>query len=142
MTDRLTPKERSELMARIRSTATTPELRLRQALWMAGLRYRLKNRLPGKPDIVFPSAKVAVFVDGCFWHGCALHGRVPKSNSSFWVGKFTRNVARDLAADAALTASGWLPLRFWEHEIEEDLVACAYQVLKAVRNRKDTATRL
>jgi len=136
MADRLTPEERSHLMSLIRGKGTTPEMRLRKALWIAGLRYRLKNRLPGRPDIIFPAAKVAVFVDGCFWHGCPLHGRVPKSNQTFWLTKFTRNIARDIAAEAALAAQGWLALRFWEHEVEKDRVGCAFKVLKAVRDRQ------
>jgi DNA mismatch endonuclease (patch repair protein) len=136
MADRLSPEERSRLMSQIRGRDTTPERRLRKALWIAGLRYRLNSKLPGKPDIVFPAAKVAVFVDGCFWHGCPLHGRVPKSNQSFWLKKFTRNIARDIAAEAALTAQGWLALRFWEHEIDKDLVGCAFKVLQAIRNRQ------
>ena len=123
-------------MSRIRSTETSPEMLLRKALWTAGLRYRLKNKLPGKPDIVFPSAKVAVFIDGCFWHGCPIHGRVPKSNQLFWVNKFTKNIVRDLAANAALLDLGWLALRFWEHEIEKDLVGCVFRVLQAVRDRR------
>lgn len=138
MTDTLTPGERSQLMGCIRSANTTPELLLRKALWTAGLRYRLKSRLPGKPDLVFPKAKVAVFVDGCFWHGCPLHGRVPKSNQRFWVGKFTHNIARDLAAGAALQALGWQVLRFWEHQVEQDLVGCALKVLRAVRDGQGT----
>jgi len=136
MTDWLSTAERSWLMSRIRSKETSPEMLLRKALWTAGLRYRLKNKLPGKPDLVFPSAKVAVFVDGCFWHGCPLHGKVPKSNQGFWVNKFTKNIVRDLAANAALTDLGWLPLRFWEHEVEKDLVGCAFRVLQAVRDRQ------
>ena len=76
MVDKLTPEERSWLMSRIRSKETSPEMLLRKALWTAGLRYRLKNKLPGKPDLVFPSAKVAIFIDGCFWHGCPLHGGI------------------------------------------------------------------
>jgi len=137
MTDRLSPEERSHLMSLIRGQGTSPEIRLRKALWLAGLRYRLKNHLPGKPDLVFPKAKVAVFVDGCFWHGCPIHGRVPKSNQAFWLKKFTKNIARDIAAEASLAAQGWLALRFWEHEVEKDLVGCAFKVLKAVRDRQE-----
>jgi DNA mismatch endonuclease (patch repair protein) len=136
MTDTLTPAERSQLMGCIRSANTTPELLLRKALWTAGLRYRLKNKLPGKPDIVFAAAKVAVFVDGCFWHGCPLHGRIPKSNQPFWVGKFTHNIARDLATEAALAAQGWRVMRFWEHEVEQDLISCVFKILQAVRDRQ------
>ena len=138
MVDRLTPAERSCLMSRIRSKETSPEMLFRKALWTAGLRYRLKTKLPGKPDLVFPSAKVAVFVDGCFWHGCPHHGKVPKSNQGFWVKKFTRNIARDLATNAALSALGWLALRFWEHDIKKDLVGCAFKVLQTVRDRQST----
>ena len=105
MVDKLTPEERSWLMSRIRSKETSPEMLLRKALWTAGLRYRLKNKLPGKPDLVFPSAKVAIFIDGCFWHGCPLHGKIPKSNQSFWVNKFTKNIARDLAVSLSLSLS-------------------------------------
>lgn len=137
MVDRLSTEERSHLMSLIRSKGTSPEIRLRKALWFAGLRYRLKNQLPGKPDIIFPAAKVAVFVDGCFWHGCPIHGRVPKSNQAFWLKKFTHNIARDIAAEAALAAQGWLALRFWEHEVEKDLVGCAFKVLKAVKDRQE-----
>ena len=138
MVDRLTPAERSWLMSRIRSKETSPEMLFRKALWTAGLRYRLKTKLPGKPDLVFPSAKVAVFVDGCFWHGCPQHGKVPKSNQGFWVKKFTKNIARDLADNAALSAQGWLALRFWEHDIQKDLVGCAFKVLQTVRDRQRT----
>ena len=141
MADRLSPQERSWLMSRIRSQETCPEMLLRKALWTAGLRYRLKSKLPGKPDLVFPSAKVAVFIDGCFWHGCPVHGKIPKSNQGFWVKKFTKNIARDLAANAALTALGWQALRFWEHEIEKDLVGCAFKVLRAVKDRKLSHTK-
>ena len=136
MADRLTPRERSRLMSRICAKETSPEMLLRKGLWEAGLRYRLANKLPGKPDIVFPSAKVAVFVDGCFWHGCPLHGHVPKSNEDYWVKKFTKNIVRDLASNVALANLGWLTLRFWEHEIQKDLVNCVFHVLDAVRKRQ------
>lgn len=133
MADRLTPQERSRLMSRIRSTGTSPELRLRKALWAAGLRYRLKSNLPGKPDIVYPSAKVAVFIDGCFWHGCPLHGHIPRTNEDYWLKKLTRNMERDQTSNVALFAMGWLPLRLWEHEVQSDLVGCVCRVAEVIK---------
>jgi DNA mismatch endonuclease (patch repair protein) len=110
-------------MARVRRSGTEPELVLRQALWAGGLRYRLKSkvRLPGKPDILFPGSKVAVFVDGCFWHGCPLHGTTPKTNADFWVAKIKRNQSRDVEVDAKLIGLGWKVVRLWEHDIKCDL---------------------
>lgn len=136
MADIFSPAVRSRVMGLIRGKDTSPEIRLRKGLWVAGLRYRIKNSLPGKPDLIFVTAKVAVFVDGCFWHGCPLHGRVPHTNQSFWVKKFTGNIARDLAVQSALQAKGWLVLRFWEHEVGQDLVGCVSRVIQAVKPRQ------
>ena len=98
MADFLTPAERSERMSRIRSRDTSPEIALRKALHRLGLRFRLNDkRLPGKPDLVFPRYKTAVFVHGCFWHRhqvCNI-ATTPKTNTAFWQEKFDRNVARD-----------------------------------------------
>lgn len=134
MADTLTPDARSRLMGRVRRRNTTPELRLRKALWSAGLRYRLKThiRLPGTPDIVFPGAKVAVFVDGCFWHGCPLHGSMPKTRPEFWARKIARNRERDAEVDTALKGSGWIVLRFWEHDIAGRLDQCIADVMVSV----------
>lgn len=122
-------------MACIPRHDTWPELALRKALWQSGLRYRLRPKLPGTPDLAFPRAKVAVFVDGCFWHCCPLHGRRPKSNEQFWRLKLTRNMARDRKVDAQLADAGWLPVRLWEHEVRERLGACVERVMEAVRLR-------
>lgn len=104
-----------------RRTGTKPEVRLRSALHRRGLRFRKDplltvGELRCKPDIAFPKQKVAVFVDGCFWHCCPDHGVVPRSNRSYWVPKLARNQERDRAIDAALIEHGWLPVRVWEHE--------------------------
>jgi DNA mismatch endonuclease (patch repair protein) len=117
MSDVLTPQQRSYCMSRIKGRDTGPEVRLRKELWRRGLRYRLKSRLLGRPDIVVPRAKVAVFVDGCFWHGCPVHGVAPKNNAAFWAAKIGRNKARDESVSRKLAAAGWMVLRFWEHEI-------------------------
>ncbi|MBU1664196.1 MAG: very short patch repair endonuclease [Gammaproteobacteria bacterium] len=122
-------------MARIKSTGTLPELMLRKALWRAGLRFRLHPHLPGKPDLVFPGARVAVFVDGCFWHGCPQHGHLPKSNPGYWQPKLSRNLARDRRVNVELLELGWMPIRIWEHEIALDLPACVARVGEAVQLR-------
>jgi len=108
-------------MSRIRGRDTGPELVLRRALWARGLRYRLENKLPGRPDIVFRGAKVAVFVDGCFWHGCPLHAVRPKANAEFWRKKLDANIERDTRVTAELKEMGWHVLRFWEHEIRDSV---------------------
>lgn len=135
MPDHMSPEARSRLMARIKGVDTRLECQLRKALWSAGLRYRLRPKLPGKPDIAFPGARVAVFIDGCFWHVCPLHGHVPKSNSDYWGPKLARNQERDRAANAALVSLGWLPVRLWEHAIQEDLAGCVAHIAEVVRFR-------
>lgn len=95
---------------------TTPELRLRAALHAIGLRFRLRSKLPGRPDVVFTRAKIAVFVDGCFWHACPEHGVTPKNNRDWWTVKLQRNVERDREKDDALAELGWAAVHVWEHE--------------------------
>jgi DNA mismatch endonuclease (patch repair protein) len=136
--DTLDRKARSRLMSRIKGTRTGPELALRRILWAEGLRYRLHSQLPGKPDLVFGKAKVAVFVDGCFWHGCPIHGHLPKSNQDYWSAKLARNTARDQATNTALAAQGWLPIRLWEHEVRKELDHCVSRITEAVRSRSAT----
>lgn len=119
--DVLTPEQRSRCMSRIKGKNTGPELRLRKALWNRGVRYRLDLRIPGKPDMVFPKRRVAVFIDGCFWHGCPAHGVKPKTNAIFWKDKIERNQRRDNLVNAELQRQGWRVLRFWEHEVEESI---------------------
>jgi DNA mismatch endonuclease, patch repair protein len=102
---------------RMPRTATKPELALRRELHRRGLRYRINDpRLPGSPDVAFTRARVAVFVDGCFWHRCPEHGTLPRNNRDWWLAKLDRNVARDRAKDAALIELGWTVLHVWEHE--------------------------
>jgi len=109
-------------MAAIRRRDTKPELALRRALHGRGYRYRKDLRLDldsgarVRPDIVFTARRVAVFVDGCFWHCCPDHGGKPAVNTGYWNPKLLRNVERDRAADAALAAAGWEVVRVWEHE--------------------------
>jgi DNA mismatch endonuclease (patch repair protein) len=130
-----TNPQRSRLMARVRQKDTAPELTLRRALFKAGLRYRLKtsSRLPGSPDIVFGRARLVIFVDGCFWHGCALHGTWPKSNADFWREKILRNQERDRSVDAALTDLGWKVMRVWEHDVRGGLSFLVDTIVGIVR---------
>jgi DNA mismatch endonuclease, patch repair protein len=120
---------RSANMKANRRADTKPELALRRALHGLGYRYRKDYRLDleggvrVRPDIVFTARKVAVFVDGCFWHCCPEHGSKPASNTWYWEPKLRRNVDRDRAADAALGGAGWTVIRFWEHESIESAVA-------------------
>lgn len=120
-----------------RSRDTKPELLLRSILHRRGLRYRVATRpipsVPRTADLVFPRAKVAVFVDGCFWHGCPLHYRQPGSNVEYWVSKVDRNVRRDQEVDSILRDAGWTVVRIWEHE---DPTAGADQVEQVIRTAK------
>jgi DNA mismatch endonuclease (patch repair protein) len=116
--DRMVALSRSEQMARIRSRNTGPELTLRRALWSAGLRYRVHATTPaGRPDIVFRGARVAVFIDGCFWHGCPDHYVRPRSSEEFWSKKLAENCRRDSAQTKRLEDLGWRVCRVWEHEV-------------------------
>jgi DNA mismatch endonuclease (patch repair protein) len=119
--DKLTPQARSELMGRIKAKGTTPERALSLAARRVGLRPSARaDDMEGAPDMVFKRARVAVFVDGCFWHGCPWHARVPQSGSSpYWLMKIRKNMERDQAVSARLVSRGWLCLRVWEHEIKE-----------------------
>lgn len=135
MVDRFSSEARSRVMSRIKQRDTAPEMALRRALWAAGLRYRLKlnRQLPGKPDLVFAGVKVAIFVDGCFWHGCPQHGRLPKSHEAYWAPKLARNLRRDAEVNAALEVMGWKVVRLWEHQIRADLAGCVARVAALVR---------
>lgn len=131
------PLSKSEQMARVRTKDTAPELLLRRALWHAGIRYRLRARLPGSPDLVVPRAMVAIFVDGCFWHGCPDHYKLPATNCSFWQNKLEKNHARDNLANQTLADQGWTVLRFWEHEViaHVDIVLARIQSTLAEKKR-------
>ncbi len=121
-------------MARIRGKDTGPELMLRRALRARGVRYRPNLQgVAGKPDIAFPREKVAAFVHGCFWHGCPIHYRQPKTRAGFWRNKIAQNQRRDVKRRRELRAEGWAVLEFWEHEVEADPDRCARRVMTALR---------
>ena len=122
MTDVYGPEKRSAVMRAVKGKGTTPEMKVRRALTALGVRYRLHRKdLPGKPDIVLPGRRLAIFVHGCFWHGhdCARGARVPKANRDYWVAKVARNRARDTASREALLALGWRVETIWECELRD-----------------------
>lgn len=131
------PLSKSEQMARVKSKNTSSELCLRRELWAAGARYRLHADLPGTPDLVFTKVKLAIFVDGCFWHGCPQHYTEPARNAEFWRAKLHRNLARDRRADASLAELGWQVLRVWEHEVSQNTAGVVSRVLSLVAGPRE-----
>ena len=119
---------------------TGPEMRLRRALWAAGLKgYRVGwSKAPGRPDIAYTAKKVAIFVHGCYWHRCPSCARaLPKANAEFWQRKFTRNVERDARKRDELAAAGWDVLTIWECQLRADLEGC----VTTIQERLDAARR-
>lgn len=122
-----------------RSRDTKPELEIRRALHRAGLRYRVaiapEPGLRRRADIVFTRARVSVFVDGCFWHGCPEHGRTSfNHNAEYWPAKIAANVARDADTNTRLAAAGWHVLRFWEHEDAANVVEVIRRTVLALKS--------
>jgi len=127
-----TTKKRSAIMQRIRGKNTKPELILRRALWHLGYRYRLNVKgLPGSPDVAIKKYRLAIFIDGEFWHGYQWEQRKQKikSNREFWLPKIERNMQRDRRNTQKLEAAGWTVLRFWAREVETDLEFCMERIL-------------
>ena len=135
MIDIVDSQRRSELMANIRGWDTAPECAVRRIAHRMGLRFRLRRKtLPGRPDLVFPKHRLAVFVHGCFWHqhdGCQ-YAHIPKSRTEYWKAKFARNVERDKENEEALRSLGWNVLVVWECEVGDE---------EGVRERLTTAIR-
>ncbi|WP_446040454.1 very short patch repair endonuclease [Streptomyces sp. SID1121] len=124
-------------MQAIRSRDTKPERLIRRLVHAQGLRYRVAARpladLRRTADLVFRPAKVAVFIDGCYWHGCPEHYVSPKTNTGYWSGKVAGNIARDRDTDQRLAEAGWAVLRFWEHESADK---CALLIANTVNDRR------
>ncbi|SFD62587.1 very short patch repair endonuclease [Streptomyces aidingensis] len=127
----------SARMSRQANRNTSPEVAVRRLLYAAGFRYRLHRPVPGMRrrtiDIAFPGPKVAVFLDGCFWHGCPEHATQPKANSEWWRQKLDKNMSRDRETTERLASEGWTVLRFWEHEAPGTV---AELVAKAVADKR------
>ena len=133
-----TPASRAVMQGN-RSRDTKPEMAIRRAVHALGLRYRVDfrplPRLNRRADLVFTRAKVAVFVDGCFWHGCVEHGTAARSNADYWAEKIARNQDRDAETDRLLVDAGWTVVRAWEHEAVDDVVAKVRGALDAASCR-------
>lgn len=129
--DKLSREKRSRLMSKIRSRDTKLELAVRRALWSNGFRYRTHYGY-GKADLVFPKAKMAIFVDSCFWHACPRHREIPKTNVLFWRTKLERNRERDRLVDQTLKKNGWQIVRIWEHELVEDFDRSIRRIVRLV----------
>ena len=136
--DTFSPEKRSEIMRRVKSTDTSIEVKLRKELWRRGLRgWRIHPKhVLGHPDIVFRGRKIALFIDGCFWHGCPICRRTPRSGDDYWENKIAGNMARDRKYYGLLTSNGWLVIRLWEHEVKRDLAGCVFRVLAAICSRE------
>lgn len=131
-----TPK-RSRIMSRIRAKDTKPEMRFRKALWAKGIRYRVNSKqLPGKPDVSILKYKLAVFIDGEFWHGYNWDTKQEtiKSNRGFWIPKIERNIQKDHEVNLLLQEMGFTVFRFWAKEIKNDLDACVKDVVGYIRS--------
>jgi DNA mismatch endonuclease (patch repair protein) len=128
----------SRVMSANKGKNTAPELILRKHLWKSGIRgYRLHwNKAPGRPDIAFPSKKIAIFVNGCFWHRCPYcNPSFPKSNIDFWEKKFAKNKARDLKKIQDLINLGWRPLVLWECQINNDIDSCVQVIYQLINGQ-------
>lgn len=129
--DDLTKEQRHKNMVNIKSNNTKAEATLRKALWAKGIRYRKNYKaLPGKPDIVITKCKIAIFVDGDFWHGRGME-RI-QSNREYWIPKLKRNIERDKEVNDMLTEMGWLVMRFWASDLKKDLTGCVNRILSEI----------
>jgi len=121
-TDIYSRKKRSEIMGSVRGRGTLLELNFAKALRKAGFRFSCNvKRLPGKPDIVFRKEKIVIFVDGCFWHGCKKHFKLPQTNQWFWEEKIGKNVLRDRHINKFYNDMGWMVKRVWEHDAKKKI---------------------
>ncbi|WP_217591928.1 very short patch repair endonuclease [Cohnella sp. GbtcB17] len=137
MTDSLTKEARSKHMKSIKSTKTMMEDKVSHALWNSGLRFRRNTKkLFGKPDISISKYKLVIFIDSCFWHGCNLHGRIPKSNIQYWQDKIRKNIRRDHDVYKYYKDKGWVIERIWEHELIEDFTGVINRLIDTIQTQK------
>ncbi|MBI2542721.1 MAG: very short patch repair endonuclease [Candidatus Aenigmarchaeota archaeon] len=118
-------------MSKIKSKDTKLEMAFRKRLWKNGLRYKVYPNILGRPDLVFSTQKLAIFIDSCFWHNCPKHARKPNSNKEYWNAKLKRNYERDKRVTRELKNNSWKVMRFWEHDLK-DLDKCVERVAKEI----------
>lgn len=136
MPDVLTKEQRANNMSKIRGKNTKPEVKLRKMLWSEGIRgYRIHYKLPGKPDIVFIKKKIAIFIDGCFWHKCPVCFQEPETKKEFWMKKISSNVERDIKVNLQLQKDGWTVIRFWEHEVRKNPEQILSKIIDLLNNQ-------
>lgn len=133
MADKFSKDVRSRIMSNIRSKNTLPELLLKDN--MKGLYFRYQPKVFGNPDFANKKLKIAIFVDGCFWHKCPLCYSQPKTNEEYWIKKIGKNVEKDIYITNALKEKCWIVLRFWEHEILSDVKQCVNRIEHEVKKR-------
>lgn len=125
-------------MKYVKSKNTNLEMKVRKRLWKEGIRYKTNVKsLFGKPDIAFPNLKIVVFIDSCFWHGCPYHFRLPPKNPEFWEQKIRRNTERDNEITQHYVEENWIILRFWEHEINNNLDSVIATIIYYVNEKND-----
>jgi DNA mismatch endonuclease Vsr len=137
----LTKEQRRKNMQAVKSKGTKAEVMLAKALWHRGLRYRKNDRsVFGTPDLTFKRYKIAIFVDGEFWHGKDWHLRKHdhKTNIEFWHNKIERNIQRDKEVNKKLTEDGWLVIRFWSKDVLKNIESCINQIIQAIDERKQS----
>ncbi|CAM5786321.1 very short patch repair endonuclease [Brevibacillus borstelensis] len=138
MADVLTEEQRRKNMQAIRSVSKLEE-KIAKELWKRGIRFRRNVKdLLGKPDIAIKKYKVAVFIDSCFWHACEIHGRIPNTNTVFWVEKFRKNKKRDECVNNHYLDLGWSILRIWEHEVKADFNGVVDGIADFISSAKDS----
>lgn len=141
MADAISSEQRSKNMRAIRSQSKL-ENEVSKALWKKGIRFRKNNKkLYGQPDISIKKYKIVIFIDSCFWHGCELHGTIPKSNNNYWTKKLQRNKARDAEVTAYYVEKGWFIKRVWEHELKEKFEDTIEELTKDIEKVKATTIK-
>ncbi|MFD1956554.1 very short patch repair endonuclease [Paenibacillus thailandensis] len=137
LADRISKEVRSKNMSAIRSKGTQLEDRVSKELWRRGYRFRKNVKgLFGKPDIAIKKYKIVIFLDSCFWHGCELHYRIPKSNYDYWFNKIERNRARDQKVSIYYEQKGWSVIRIWDHEVKEDFEGVIQSIERHIQVKK------
>lgn len=136
--DTVSKEARSQNMRAIRSTSTKLETEICRQLWKKGIRFRknVKN-LYGKPDIAIKKYKIVIFLDSCFWHGCPVHYRIPKSNEEYWYKKIHRNIDRDKEVNEYYYQNRWHLLRVWEHEIKNDVDEVVSRIVAFIQSYRN-----
>jgi len=128
--DNLTPSQRRKNMSLIKSKNTDIELLIKKRLHKKNLKFKSNlSSLPGKPDIVFEKNRLVVFLDSCFWHQCPYHKNIPKTNKRYWIPKLAKNKERDKAVSKLLRKDGWKVIRFWEHQVKNNMDKCIELIL-------------